>query len=418
MINGLEGIPGSGKSYEAVVFHVLPALKAGRRVITNLPLLVPVLEALDPCYVDLVELRTKSQPVRGNWDAEGVDDKGNGQAYTLYAAGYVAEPVRNVPIFGSVWDYYSEWKHPESGRGPLFIIDETHLALPAMGTSQEVIEWFKLHRHFNCDVLLATQSFRDINQPIARLMAMLIKCRSADILGKPDSYVRKVHGGYRGAVISTETRKYEKQYFGLYRSHTQGNSVSESLASDVSPLLTKLRRFTWVWWILTAAFALWAFWPKPKTLPPPAVATKAVNQVAASTSGGPVTGSVASPPSQAASAPIVVDLEPLKDKLVHITGWIKGARRSVYTFAVSQGGVVQFPVTSVDLVASGYTLQPLGECMAYLKWGDKTRTVTCDAPLMVSGSNNAPVVMDAGSGRRSDEGRNPPTDYGVRKASL
>ncbi len=46
MINGLEGIPGSGKSYEATVYHVLAALQTGRLVITNLPLNVEVFAAI------------------------------------------------------------------------------------------------------------------------------------------------------------------------------------------------------------------------------------------------------------------------------------------------------------------------------------------------------------------------------------
>jgi zona occludens toxin len=412
MINGLEGIPGSGKSYEAVVMHVLPALKAGRKVITNLPLLVMVLEAISPSYAGLVELRTKSQPVLGSWDAEAVDDKGNGEAFTLYSAGYVAEPVRNVPVFGAVWDYYSDWKHPETGQGPLFIIDEAHLALPVQGTSQEVIEWFKLHRHFNADVLLATQSFRDINQPIARLLAILIKCRKADILGKPKSYIRKVHAGYRGAVISTEERKYEPQYFGLYRSHTQGNSVGEALASDVSPLIVKLRRFTWFWWVITIAFAVWAFWPKPKgkvvVVP---VASSAVVPGAASVAlprpaaSGPVLA--VSPDTAeilaAAAAAAAQTPEPLAGKLVHVTGWMKNAHGGVYTFSVSAGGVRLFDITAAELVAAGYVWRPLAECMGYLSWHSAVKPVTCDAPVLASGSQNAPVVMDFHSGKKSTD---------------
>ncbi|KRS22353.1 hypothetical protein AAY72_03840, partial [Alishewanella sp. WH16-1] len=38
MINGLSGRPGAGKTYEAVVSHILPALKQGRKIITNIPL--------------------------------------------------------------------------------------------------------------------------------------------------------------------------------------------------------------------------------------------------------------------------------------------------------------------------------------------------------------------------------------------
>jgi zona occludens toxin len=37
-VNTLLGVPGSGKSYEAVAFHIIPALEDGRKVVTNLPL--------------------------------------------------------------------------------------------------------------------------------------------------------------------------------------------------------------------------------------------------------------------------------------------------------------------------------------------------------------------------------------------
>lgn len=64
MSNGLEGIPGSGKSYEAVVFHVLPALQSGRLVITNLPLLVEAFAALDPAFRSLIQIRRQPAPSR------------------------------------------------------------------------------------------------------------------------------------------------------------------------------------------------------------------------------------------------------------------------------------------------------------------------------------------------------------------
>lgn len=37
-LNIIVGRPGSGKDYEAVAYHVIPAIKEGRRVVTNLPL--------------------------------------------------------------------------------------------------------------------------------------------------------------------------------------------------------------------------------------------------------------------------------------------------------------------------------------------------------------------------------------------
>lgn len=240
MINGLEGIPGSGKSYEAVVFHVLATLKTGRKVITNLPLNIEVFAAIDPAFAALIEVRTRPRPVLGTWDANRVDDKGNGNAFELYPVPSTVIP--DCTTFAHVWDFYDPWRH-EDGRGALFVIDECHNAFPKIGTDKQVVQWFKLHRHFNVDLLLMTQNFRDMDQPISGLIAMLIKVRKADILGKKDSYIRKVHAGYRGAVISTEERKYQPQFFSLYKSHTQGNSVAESAAGDVQPLLVKLNKY-------------------------------------------------------------------------------------------------------------------------------------------------------------------------------
>jgi len=62
MIILLEGVPGSGMSYEAVAYHVIPALKAGRKVVTNLPLNVEAIRAVNPDWAELLEIRRGPQP--------------------------------------------------------------------------------------------------------------------------------------------------------------------------------------------------------------------------------------------------------------------------------------------------------------------------------------------------------------------
>lgn len=411
MINGLEGIPGSGKSYEAVAYHVLPMLQQGRRVITNLPLLVDQFAAMDPAYRDLIELRTRPGKILGTWDPDRVDEHGNGNAFELFGPGEGAprDPPDGVAVFGHVWDYYSTWKHPETGAGPVFIIDEAHVALPDVGTDKQVVQWYKLHRHFNADVLLMTQSFRDMNQPIARLMAMIVICRKADILGKKGSYIRKVKAGYRGAILSTETRDYKPQFFGLYRSHTQGNSVAESAATDVKPMLPKFRVFTRIWWVVSVGVVAWAFWPSDK---PPVKKTSEMQWMKdldrlppGHTLGasGPVPRVPVEQPLQQPAAqqepPSADEVpEPYGSKLLHLTGRITYAGQVVYTFVVSSSGQRIASIDSRELVAVGYKWEPMTDCAGTLRWGKRAQAITCDAPALAAGSSDRPHVLEVPRG--------------------
>ncbi|MGJ7569632.1 zonular occludens toxin domain-containing protein [Variovorax sp. RB2P76] len=411
MINGLEGIPGSGKSYEANVFQALEALKEGRKVITNLPMAVDAYAAIDPSYRSLIELRYVPAPVRGTWDANRVDPAtGQGEAFELFADGRVEPAAAGARVFGTVWCYWSDWKHPKTGRGPLFIIDECHVAMPRLGTDKAVVEWYKLHRHFNADVLLATQKFRQMCQDIAELMAMVIKVRKADVLGKPDEYIRKVHAGYRGAVIQEGVRKYEPHFFSLYRSHTQGNSVLETGATDVSVISVKIKRWTRISWTLSAvavAFAVWVFShdSKPKDNSPgfksavikPDGKTdfEAIKRITDREAAQVSTDS-----QKAAVEPVApaeqADPEPYGGKMLHLTGMMRLKGRTLYTFAISASGAVMSQVTSDELTAVGYRWEALTDCAGYLRWGKSTKAITCDAPTRQAGAPDKPIVMKDG----------------------
>lgn len=417
MINGLEGIPGSGKSYEATVYHVLAALQAGRLVITNLPLSVEVFAAIDPAYRNLIQIRRRPSQVLGVWDANAIDDNGNGHAFKLFgddttlseAVHVVDDQARktNAAVFGSVWDYYTTWKHPETGQGPLYVIDECHVCFPKLGTDPHVVEWFKLHRHFNADVLLMTQNFRDINAPISGLIAMLIKVRSADILGKKGRYIRKVHAGYRGAVITTEEREYKPQYFPLYKSHTNGNSVAEGAATDVKSEYKTFMRFQRVFWVLTIAACAWAFWPQdkpakaPKLAPPVDLSTLPKDDLLRAAFPEPEKKPAPPQPQHQSKQVEVAEDEtpdPYASKGLHLTGRITMGEKTVYTFSVSASGQRIATIDSRDLKQVGYKWEPLTDCAGILRWKHKAIPITCDAPAMASGSNDKPLVLEVPQG--------------------
>lgn len=398
MIQGIEGIPGSGKSYEAVTFHILPALRRGRKVITNLPLNTEQIFAVNPDYLNLLEIRRFPQRIYGDWDA---DAAGRGEyAFVVRGNGQSEAPLEDATVFGTVWDYYDTWRDAE-GKGALFVIDECHVALPKLGTDKQVIQWFKLSRHFGIDVVLLTQNFRDISSSIASLMAVLIRLRKADILGK-SGYIRKVYGGFRGALIETQQREYKPEFFYFYKSHTQGGEVKEASLTDVTPFLVKFNRFKWLWLGLGSIFVIWAFVPKKDQNFLGVKAPDLSSKPSSSSIYVPSPSGSHTPAPKSSPTPSPAPLEPLMGKELHIVGSISTASRKIVALVVSDGTRRLFDLTSDDLTAMGYTFTPLANCSAWLDYKAKRRAITCDAPVFSRGGENRPIVYNETRGISSD----------------
>lgn len=261
MINLLMGPPGGGKSYEATVYHVLAALEAGRKVITNLPLNLDELSKIVPRARVLVEIREKSRDPRCSY------------------------------AFGSPLDYEDDWRDEKTGQGALFVVDECHKPLPRRGMSHAIPVdlpeeerarlssvqygqwlgaatdfWYAEHRHTGCDVLLMTQSHGKVSKAITDQIQVCYRVKKATVFGNSDGYIRKVQDGVRGEVLSVAERKYEPKWFPLYKSHTRVvGAVIEADARDVSPAFTKWKRsgyavigFAVVWLCVRVVAFMWS----------------------------------------------------------------------------------------------------------------------------------------------------------------
>ena len=79
MQNLIIGKSGSGKGYEVCVYHILVALTQGRKVITNMPLVMEKWAAIDPSFPALIEMRKRAMPIRGT--SEPTREQG---AYNLF----------------------------------------------------------------------------------------------------------------------------------------------------------------------------------------------------------------------------------------------------------------------------------------------------------------------------------------------
>ena len=232
MQNLIIGKSGSGKGYEVCAYHILVALTQGRKVITNMPLVMEKWAAIDPSFPALIEMRKRAMPIRGTW--EPTRDQG---AFNLFQdpADIIYPDVMARP-FANVWDYYDTWRHPETKTGALFVIDEAQNVIPRGKTSVDVEEWSALHRHFVNDVLFITQSYGKLSQAIRDNIQMVYRLTKKVAWGQPNKYIRKVQDGIRGEVLNVTERTYNPAYFGLWVSQTQGGSGEEYGANDVVPM--------------------------------------------------------------------------------------------------------------------------------------------------------------------------------------
>lgn len=361
MINGLVGSPGSGKSYEAVVYHVLPALRDGRKVKTNLPLNIQEFEARVPGCSRLVHIL---EPMPGN-----------------------------TRRFSQLSDYLDEWRHDETNQGPLIVIDEAHNIFRGK-VSPELLEYYALHRHHGVDILLITQTWRQVHAEIRDMVQICYRVRKATALGSSKTYIRKVQDGVRGEVTNQDIRKYDKANYPLYKSHTQTNkAVLEAAAKDVKPIWKHWSVQGFVLIFLFSVFAASKGWFNPFPKPP----SKKPVSVQSSPVSAPVANPVVPVPSTADSPPVQAPLpsppppkpkpiEPYAAHGLHINGTRTLNGRITYYLLVSQAGQVVAKLQDKDLSDSGYVVTPRGRCVLELEYEGLKRFAVCDSPRVSIGS--------------------------------
>lgn len=400
MINLLLGPPGGGKSYEAVVYHILPALEAGRKVITNLPLDLQHISQVNKDYIDLIDLRfttKKDRPV--------VDWEKSEQMFKKFGIAQKQSYFINAP-FAHVEDYGDPWRHPETGSGPLYVVDECHIPLPGRGTEMEVEHWYSLHRHESADVLLITQSYGKINRAILDLVQICYRVKKNTSMGSNKTYVRKVQDGVRGEVVNTGIRKYEKQFFPFYKSHTRGGGA-ELAAEDIVPI--------WFRWpfigsalcaIIFIALVIGLDIKNPMN-------PKSYNKVEESeqiiakleaiapsdvrTHGS--TPKVENKQTQqgqiTATTPVKkekpVDEDPFGSNGIHIVGHVTSKERTLWIVSLSQNGQGLKNINAEDLVKIGYKFEPINDCGAWLEYKKVRRFIKCDSPS-ISPITKAPDI--------------------------
>ncbi|WP_097458968.1 zonular occludens toxin domain-containing protein [Mangrovitalea sediminis] len=205
------GLPGSGKSYGVVENVILPALKQGRTVVTNIPLNH---EALD-------------QEVPGN---------------TV------------ISFDRSVTDAF--WNADNQPAGAVFVIDECWRFWPsgmkANNIPERVRSFFTEHRHvvgedgFSNEIVLVTQDLKQVCTFVRDLVEETFRSVKLTAIGAKKKFRIDV---YEGAAIGQKPTgqpirqmygKYKADIYKFYQSHTQsqtGAAGTEQKADDRGSVL-------------------------------------------------------------------------------------------------------------------------------------------------------------------------------------
>ena len=204
-----EGMPGSGKSYEAVVFVVIPALKAGRRVIARI--------------------------------------NGLNHAQIAALAEITEEECRRLLI--ELTDEEVMRIYEVAQDKDLIVVDEIHKYWRAAQRKlgDEITDFVSEHRHRGIDIIGMGQNLNDLHSIWRYRCNRKLVFKKLDAVGQENRYTwtsysgELIAAGRRTQVEFTKVqsgiRSYETKYFGSYASTTAEDNNMGTYSDDRSNVL-------------------------------------------------------------------------------------------------------------------------------------------------------------------------------------
>lgn len=230
-----EGLPGAGKSYEACVFHVLPAIKNGRQVVTN---------------------------IRGiNWE-KFAELAGESVDYVRMLLLYI-EPAEQDGAEGEIERVKNEFadRTPDNA---MIVWDEIQDYYPAgqakLPHNQQ--KFWTEHRHRGLEIVIMGQDRDDVHKIIRSRIEDIVYFLKLKAVGHPDKYKWEhfeKQGKSKFVKIGSGVRSYDAKYFGLYASHRREGVKAGVYTTSRSNIFKNTRGLT-LGVPLAFALAGWGIW--------------------------------------------------------------------------------------------------------------------------------------------------------------
>lgn len=344
-VTAYTGLPGSGKSHSVVEFVILPAVKAGRIVVTNLAV-----------RVDVIQREFPSADVR-LFDSDSIK----------------ADPTfldKNVV------------------PGAVLVVDEAQLVWPsgmrAKDVPASVVSFFTEHRHRvdgkgrSTDIVLVTQNLSNVAMFARTLVAGTFRSVALDELGSSKRFRVDV---YKGPALGPNPPekgrvrqlfgKYRQEVWRYYNSHTQREGDGIDVDESAIDRRNVVWRSPWLIGGAVAALALGVFgvvavW---RAFNPAAVDQKAI--------------STASVPTAPGKPSVLSQRLPSRWR---ITGEMRGGRGDLVFLSDGQRGVTIRADAYCDRDLSGHLVCQWegGEVSNQIRYARAPSTAPRPAPSVVS----------------------------------
>lgn len=365
-----HGAPGSYKSSGAIHTDVIPAIKAGRHIITNVRGFTAerckeVLGKAVPDEFKVTYIDTEAQ--------EGRDHLARFYHWAPKGVFFLVDEVQR--IFPPAWRQ-SDLDRLDYPGGPE--------VAKADGRPETIDVAFDMHRHHNWDFVFTTPNIKKVHAVIRAASETAIRHTNMKILGFGKRYKTVLHladnsGASMSDVLQAKPfNKVPNYVFKLYDSTTTGQVTDTIAGSSI------LRDPKILFFLGVIGFCLYFGLIKPEFIDKPSKAP-APSPTAATTSGA--VGASPSAGVRPSGAPVasdsgVLSVGPFAGHKLIISCHVlvkdeRGSYRVEYCFALRKGDDVQ-PVYSDDWPDQLASVDAMSACHAVVKYQGKPVDVYCD----------------------------------------
>lgn len=235
-----EGLPGAGKSYEAMVTQIIPMLQKGRHVV---------------CYIEGLNFERIAEA--SALDIEHV------RQYLHPLTREDMQP-RTVTVGRKEVEIDGAWIEKTIDNA-FHVFDEAQNWWPVKHkATKELTQFVTEHRHRGIDVLLMGQSLKDIFTLWRRRVDQKFIFLKLTALGTGKRYrvgIYKGSGNDEFIKLSDKICKYDEKYFGTYSSHVSADTNTETYTDKrISFLNGTFVKFGIPLIVVMLGFGCWKTW--------------------------------------------------------------------------------------------------------------------------------------------------------------